>query len=561
MPNRSNERLAITIVNKCTDVRLENNMKLWKLPLDKNTADFSEASAIVKRYSLGKPNPFECNTSKTILLTGETGSGKTTWINAMVNYVLGVEWDDPFRFILVDEDVRGGSQANSQTQGVTAYDLHHQNGFRIPFSLTIVDTPGFGDTGGIARDKEITSAIEKLFKHKNGIEELDAVGFVVKSSDARLTVSQKYIFNSVLSIFGKDVKENVHFLATFADGKRPLVLDAIKEAKLPCQTDSKGLPCYQKFNNGAIYVNNQDEEDESSPIEWKNGMKNFKSFFNELSDMRTKSLQMTIEVLEYRKQLEMKLRWTKDAIPKHLTKMEELKTKESFIELHKMEVDANQNFEIRVPVSKKLKVPVERLTAMNCASCETTCHYPCDPNLLMGWCPAFSSENLTGGVFGFLAEKVVNTFREADCKVCPCNCSSKSHENEKHRWTYKIVEETQTLKDVREKYEKAKGKKMDAEELVIALKKDVDILKKDIVKAIDDIKVLHNELKRNALHGNPLTTPEYIRMMIENEKNERKDGFTVRIKSLEELLPLAKMTDDIVGNAAGFVKEQLKGLI
>jgi septin family protein len=160
-------------------------MKLWKLPLDKNTADFSEASAIVKRYSLGKPNPFECNTSKTILLTGETGSGKTTWINAMVNYVLGVEWDDPFRFILVDEDVRGGSQANSQTQGVTAYDLHHQNGFRIPFSLTIVDTPGFGDTGGIARDKEITSAIEKLFKDKNGIEvhfSTNSVFFIEKKS-------------------------------------------------------------------------------------------------------------------------------------------------------------------------------------------------------------------------------------------------------------------------------------------------------------------------------------------------------------------------------------------
>jgi GTP-binding protein EngB required for normal cell division len=88
----------------------------------------------------------------------------------MVNYVLGVEWDDPFRFVLIDEDVRGGSQANSQTQEVTVYDLHYQNGFQIPFSLTIVDTPGFGDTGGIARDKEITSAIEKLFKDENGIE-------------------------------------------------------------------------------------------------------------------------------------------------------------------------------------------------------------------------------------------------------------------------------------------------------------------------------------------------------------------------------------------------------
>ncbi len=170
MANRTSGRLAVSIVNKCTDVRHENQMKLCKLSLEKNTADFSKTSAIVKRYSLGKPNPFECNTSKTILLTGATGSGKTTWINAMVNYVLGVEWDDPFRFILVDEDVRGASQAHSQTQGVTVYDLHYQDGFRIPFSLTIVDTPGCGDTGGLARAKEITSAIEALLTQENGIE-------------------------------------------------------------------------------------------------------------------------------------------------------------------------------------------------------------------------------------------------------------------------------------------------------------------------------------------------------------------------------------------------------
>jgi hypothetical protein len=81
---------------------------------------------------------------------------------------------------------------------------------------------------------------------------LDAVGFVVPSALPRLTNVQKYIFNSVLSLFGKDVKENVRFLATFADGKRPKVLEAILAAELPCRLDSNGLPCYQKFNNGAI---------------------------------------------------------------------------------------------------------------------------------------------------------------------------------------------------------------------------------------------------------------------------------------------------------------------
>jgi septin family protein len=163
------ERLAISTAQQCTDFRDENQMKLCKLPIE-NISNIAEASAKVKRFSFGKPNQLKCQTKKTVLLTGETGSGKTTWINAMVNYVLGVEWDDPFRFILIDEEVRGGSQANSQTQGVTVYDLHYQDGFRIPFSLTIVDTPGFGDTGGTGRDREIISEIEQLFKDDKSIE-------------------------------------------------------------------------------------------------------------------------------------------------------------------------------------------------------------------------------------------------------------------------------------------------------------------------------------------------------------------------------------------------------
>jgi septin family protein len=153
----------------CTDKETVDGLILHKLPL-KIESTFDGTSSIIQRFSFGEPDRSAGRTSKTILLMGATGSGKTTMINAMINYILGVEWDDPFRFVLVDEDVRGGNQAHSQTHGVTAYDIHYQNGFRIPFSLTIVDTPGFGDTGGIARDKEITSAIQQLFEHQNGIQ-------------------------------------------------------------------------------------------------------------------------------------------------------------------------------------------------------------------------------------------------------------------------------------------------------------------------------------------------------------------------------------------------------
>jgi septin family protein len=145
-------------------------MMLFTLPLEKS-------STIVNGYSFGEPNLCEYIPSKTILVIGATGSGKTTWINAMINYVLGVEWDDPFRFKLVEEQVIGASQAHSQTQGVTVYDIYHQKEFRVPFSLTIIDTPGFGDTQGIERDKKISSDIDNLFTDKKGIKVINKTVF------------------------------------------------------------------------------------------------------------------------------------------------------------------------------------------------------------------------------------------------------------------------------------------------------------------------------------------------------------------------------------------------
>ena len=39
---------------------------------------------------------------KTMMMIGATGSGKSTLIDGMVNHLLGVKWEDDFRFKIID---------------------------------------------------------------------------------------------------------------------------------------------------------------------------------------------------------------------------------------------------------------------------------------------------------------------------------------------------------------------------------------------------------------------------------------------------------------------------
>ena len=90
---------------------------------------------------------------KVLMLVGATGAGKTTLINGIANYIMGVEWEDDFRFKMITEK-QSSDQTKSQTKVITAYTFYMEQGFPFPYSLTIVDTPGFGDVEGLERDKK-----------------------------------------------------------------------------------------------------------------------------------------------------------------------------------------------------------------------------------------------------------------------------------------------------------------------------------------------------------------------------------------------------------------------
>ena len=342
---------------------------------------FDDGTSRVKKVEIGQPEP-GCR-EKVIMIVGATGSGKSTLINGMFNYVLGVDWRDDYRLKMVQEGIQGqeANQAKSQTTYITAYTIHHLPWFQVPYTLTIIDTPGFGDTAGIQRDQEITNQIKACFTTKgpSGVDSLDAVGFVAQSALPRLTPSQRYIFDSILSLFGKDIGDNIIMLLTFADGQKPQVLAGIEEAQMPYKK-------FFKFNNSALYVSNKGTmevnevgaDENFDEMFWKMGKKSFKTLMADLDKIQKKSLVLTKDVLEERSRLEVTVEGIQKDVKVGLNKLEQLRVEHMTLDHHQSDIDKNRNFtyyvDEQVMVTEQTS-PGQYVT--NCVTCNMTCHEHC----------------------------------------------------------------------------------------------------------------------------------------------------------------------------------------
>ncbi|GAA6229476.1 uncharacterized protein LOC108882446 [Lates japonicus] len=519
---------AVKGISKLLEPQTEP-LPVYKIPLNEEKINVAGC----KRFKFGKEST---KRNRTIMVLGATGAGKSTLINGMINYILGVKWEDSYRFKLVDEG-QSKSQAESQTSEVTVYKLNHQTGFKIDHSLTIVDTPGFGDTRGIERDRMIVEQLRNLFSAQLGVSEIDAVCFVAQASLARLTPTQKYVFDSVLSIFGKDVAENIRVLVTFADGQRPPVLEAINASGVPCPKTKDGLPVHFKFNNSALFAHNtssaaksgsEDDEDGDENFDlmfWNMGTKSMKKFFAALNKIETKSLTMTKEVLREREQLENSVENLQKQVKVGLAKLEEIKETSEKLKEHEAEINRNENFEFEVTVKKPVQVDISGsgVFLTNCQQCHFTCHDNCSyaNDADKKHCCAMGSNGY--------------------CTECPSKCHWSVHFNMKYKFEFREVKEKRTVKELKEKYLKASQAKRPVQTLIDKLKAEYDDVQNEVVKLMEKSSKCLNRLKEIALKPNPLSTPEYIDMLIEGEKSEAKPGWNQRVQSLRDMRKQAEI--------------------
>ena len=204
------------------------------------------------------------------MVVGQTGSGKATLLNAFINYLLGIKYEDDFRYFIIYENFNK-KQDHSQTSEVTVYNIKGLDGTIIQ----IIDTPGFG-AGGIKKDIEITQKIRQTFIDK--LNSITCICFVAQSSNARLSANQKYIFNCILDLFGDDVKSNFTCMLTFCDGGKPVIIDSLESKEFMFHEIIPYIenPWYYKFNNSGIFEKYL--ENEFNKSFFKLGMKSFEEF-------------------------------------------------------------------------------------------------------------------------------------------------------------------------------------------------------------------------------------------------------------------------------------------
>lgn len=70
------------------------------------------------------------DSEKTIMLVGATGSGKSTLVDGIVNYVMGVSFDDPYRFTLIQLE----KEENKMENQVQLLNNDHFNYNQIEFN-------------------------------------------------------------------------------------------------------------------------------------------------------------------------------------------------------------------------------------------------------------------------------------------------------------------------------------------------------------------------------------------------------------------------------------------
>ncbi|XP_053630616.1 uncharacterized protein [Cherax quadricarinatus] len=360
-------QLKNKIRNYCSVVNNEEGFITYEIQTEDIEKDEDKKIQVV---AIGPDNN---GPTKSVLLLGETGVGKTCVINTMINHLFGVSFEDNFRLQLKDQVLNNSLQVESQTEYITAYIVYHQPGMPYYCNYILIDTPGFGDT----REDHERVTIDRLtaFLTTNyGIDDLNCVALVAKANQNRISKYQIQMLKEFKSVLGNDIGDITQLLATFASDEATAVIDVVKCAEV------QFVSVYQ-LDNWPLYVSNNGNPESDTHIalryRWRRMEEEYTKFFEDLQNSTPVSLIRTRDLLQERQYLEE----TKVTI---INLMKEIDILKGAIHAHNAEISNIENQAERLKEMEKVQCLISSGHHVhNCDVCKQTCIKDCiDPSNL-----------------------------------------------------------------------------------------------------------------------------------------------------------------------------------
>ena len=277
-------------------IKKETNLTFYRYSKEERKEIYKN----VYQYNFDTFDISDENFAYVVLFVGKTGDGKTTALNAFFNIIKGVQLEDEYRFILIEEVQKKKGQAESQTDGVHIYFLKDYNNRPV----ILIDSQGYGDTRGKQYDEMLNDAFNYVFT--SIIDHINTVCFIAKSNTNRLDILTKYIFSSVTSLFSEDISENFIILSTFASKdtitEGPAFIQSIKTEddflNIQKRMDEKW---WYAFDSKCILDNDTDRLSKYSFSQVQ------QLYEEKVKGLRPKSIKKCAEVLKTRNELKFQV--------------------------------------------------------------------------------------------------------------------------------------------------------------------------------------------------------------------------------------------------------------
>ncbi|KIL58584.1 hypothetical protein M378DRAFT_312135 [Amanita muscaria Koide BX008] len=478
------------------------------------------------------------NTSNeyTILLVGETGTGKTSFLSLLANVLAGRSPND-YAFSHDGANEAGGGDRHSQTNTAKLYEFKSKNGVIV----RILDTPGLADTRGIAQDEKHKENIARVIK--DNILAVNAVLILANGTLPRLSAATDYALSTLSSIFPRSLVENIAIIFTNVSAQLSLNFDqnslpeSLKNPENQFRLDNP-IALWKNYlaRCSRSGVTRRERSEWRAEIHEKHqkALRMFLSLFDWLDTLVPQPTTDILRLYSKTQDIEQKIFHYLDYTRQLAIK--EVKLKEILSDLDSAKSSKEQYQDYARIVNEKIWVQYrfsDKLENLMCRApgCQTNCTFD-----ISGW-----DVFMLGLLQDFWAKSL-------DCKSC--SHSYYHHHLSPMRWHYEDLAKVVIDTDIFQRYNDAKSEQERQEVLKIAAQETVDQLRREIENCLGQVQVLMTEYAELSLSGSMAGHVRKTIVLLElHLEATRQNGDVDSARNVEESLKRMKQTLEILERA------------